>query len=64
MSFHLIDTHSAAATVATGISRAFVDLDLTAGTCVSRQTGARVAALTSVGAGGSIQARLVVCAVI
>ena len=58
------DTHSAAASVATGISRAFVDLGLTAGACVPRQTGASVAALAGVGAGGSIKTGLMVCAVV
>lgn len=60
----LIDTHSAAASVATGVSRAFVDLDLTAGARVPRQAGASVAALASVGTGGSIKTGLMVCAVV
>lgn len=58
------DTHSAAASVVTGVSRAFVDLDLTAGACVSRHTGASVASLASVGTGGSIKTRLMVCTVV
>lgn len=60
----MTDTHSAAASVATGVSRAFVDLDLTAGACVSRQTGASVASLASVGTGGSIKTGLMVCTVV
>lgn len=59
-----IDTHRAAASVATGVSRTLADLDLTAGTRVSRQTGTSVAALASVGTGGSVKTRLVVCAVV
>lgn len=58
------DTHSAAASVATGVSRAFIDLDLTAGACVSGRTGASVAPLASVGTGGSIVTGLMVCAVV
>lgn len=60
----LIDTHSAAASVATRASRTFVDLDLAAGTGVSGQTGASVAALAGVGAGGSIETGLMVCTVV
>lgn len=60
----MTDTHSAAAPVVTGVSRAFVDLDLAAGACVSRQTGASVASLASVGTRGSIKTRLMVCAVV
>lgn len=59
-----INTHSAAASVTTGVSRAFIDLDLTAGTSVSRQAGASVASLASVGTGGSVKTRLMVCAVV
>lgn len=59
-----IDTHRAAASVATGVSRTLVNLELTAGTCVSRQTGARVAALAGVGTGGSIKTGLMVCTVV
>lgn len=55
---------SAAASVPTRVSRTFVDLDLTAGTCVSRQTGASVAALVSIGTGGSIETGLMVCTVV
>lgn len=58
------DTHSAAASVATRISRAFVDLTLTACARVTRQTGASVASLASVGTGGSIKAGLMVCTVV
>lgn len=62
--FVLIDTHSAAASVATRVSRTFIDLDLTAGTRVPRQTGASVAALTGVGTGGSVKTGLMVCTVV
>lgn len=55
---------SAAASVATRVSRAFIDLDLTAGTSEARQTGASVAPLTSVGTSRSIQARLVMSTVV
>ena len=57
-------TYSAAASVATGVSRTFIDLDLTAGPCVPRGTGAGVATLAGVGAGSTVEARLVVGAVI
>ena len=57
-------TYSAAASVATGASRTFIDLDLTAGPCEARGTGAGVAALAGVGAGSSVEARFVVGTVI
>lgn len=55
---------SAAASIVTRVSRAFVDLNLTTGTTETWQTGAGVAALTSVGTGRSIQTGFVVSAVI
>lgn len=57
-------THSAASSVATGVSSAFVDLDLTAGPSEARLAGTGVAALTSVATSGSIHAGLVVSAVV
>lgn len=54
----------AAASISTRVSRAFIDLNLTAGTSETWQTRAGVAALTSVGTSRSIQAGLVVSAVI
>lgn len=57
-------TYRAAASISTRIPRTFTDLDLTAGTCVSRQAGASITSLASVGASGSIQTWLVMCAVV
>lgn len=58
------NTYSAAPSVATGVSSAFVDLDLTAGPSEARLAGTGVAALTSVATSGSIHAGLVVSAVV
>lgn len=58
------DTYSAAAPIATGVSRAFTDLDLTACTCVPGQTRASVAPLASVGTGRSVLAGLMVRTVV
>lgn len=56
--------HSAASSVATGVSGTFVDLGLAAGPCEARPTGTGVAALASVATSGSIHAGLVVSAVV
>lgn len=58
------DTYSAAASIATWVSRALIDLGLTACTSVSGQTRTSVAPLASVGAGGSILTGLMVRAVV
>lgn len=58
------NTYSAAPSVATGVSSAFVDLDLTAGPSEAGLAGTGVAALTSVATSGSIHAGLVVSAVV
>lgn len=55
---------SAAASIAARISRAFIDLNLTAGTSETWQAGAGVATLTSISTGRSVQAGFVVSAVI
>lgn len=57
-------TYSAASSIAAGVPCAFVDLDLTAGSSESWATGTGVAALTSVTTSGSIQAGLMMCAVV
>lgn len=56
----MVETYSAAASVATRVSRALIDLDLTACTGVPRQTRTGVAPLASVGTGGTILTGLVV----
>lgn len=58
------NTHRTASSVATGVSSAFVDLDLTAGPSEAGPAGTGVAALTSVATSGSIHAGLVVSAVV
>lgn len=58
------ETYSAAPSVAARISGTFVDLDLAAGACESRAAGTGVAALAGVATSGSIQAGLVMCAVV
>lgn len=58
------ETYSAAASIATRVSRALIDLDLTACTSVSRQTRTSIAPLASVGTGGTILTGLVVCTVV
>lgn len=60
----LVETYSAAASIATWVSRALTDLDLTACTSVSRQTGTSIAPLASVGTGGTILTGLVVGTVV
>lgn len=62
--FANIYTHSAASSIAAGVSCAFIDLDLTAGSRESWPTGTGVAALTGVTTSGSIQAGLMMCAVV
>lgn len=64
LSHGLDDTYSAAASIATRVSRALVDLDLAACTSVSRQTRASIAPLASVGTGGAILTGLVVGTVV
>lgn len=59
-----IYTYSAASSVAAGIPSAFVDLNLTAGSSESWATGTGVAALAGVTTSGSIQAGLMMCAVV
>lgn len=56
--------YGAASPVATGVSGAFVDLDLAAGACEAGPAGTGVAALASVATSGSIHAGLVVGAVV
>lgn len=57
-------SYRAAPSVATGVSSAFVDLDLTAGPSEARLAGTGVAALPGVATSGSIHAGLVVGAVV
>lgn len=64
LSHGMDDTYSAAASIATWVSRALIDLDLTACTSVSGQTRTSIAPLASVGTGGAILTRLVVRTVV
>lgn len=57
-------THSAASSIAAGVSSTFVDPNLTAGPSEARPAGTGVAALASVATSGSIHAGLVVSAVV
>lgn len=64
LSHGMDDTYSAAASIATRVSRALIDLDLTARTGVSRQTRTSIAPLASVGTGGAILTGLMVRTVV
>lgn len=64
LSYSMGDTYSAAASIATWVSRALIDLDFTTCTSVSRQTRTSIAPLASVGTGGAILTGLMVCTVV